>query len=109
MDGTHFLFGYLPFWVVNYGLAVVGWTCLGRFALQWAVPPDSPNYIWRAFRRLTDWALALARLLVPRYVAAAFLPLVAAFWIWVIRLLFGLAMLAAGWAPRLGSAASAAG
>lgn len=99
---SHFLLGYLPFWLVTYALAVAGWTCLGRFLMQWVVPPDSPNPIWRVFRWLTNWAVGAARLLVPRYVAPPVLPLVAAFWLFVLRIGFGVAMLVAGWAPRLG-------
>jgi hypothetical protein len=104
MTEPHFILGYLPFWIVTYGLAVVGWTCAGRFLLQFLVPPGSENYIWRAFLALTDWAVAGAALLVPRYVAPVFLPLVAAFWIFVVRIGLGVAMLAAGWAPRIGQA-----
>lgn len=105
----HFLLGYLPFWLATYALAAVGWTCIGRFLMQWVVPPDSSNYIWRAFRWLTDWAVAAARLLVPRAVSPHFLPLVAAFWLFVLRISLGVAMLAAGWAPRIGAPAAAAG
>jgi uncharacterized protein YggT (Ycf19 family) len=104
-EQQHFLLGYLPFWIVTYALAVAAWTCLGRFLLQGLVAPDSANYIWRAFRALTDWAVAVARALVPRFVAPAFLPLVAAFWLFALRMVFGVAMLAAGWAPRVGAAA----
>jgi hypothetical protein len=96
-----FILGHLPFWLVTYSLAVIGWTLLGRFLLQFLVPPDSPLYIWRAFRRLTDWAIAAAALLVPSLVAPPFLPLVAAFWVFALRLALGLGMYAAGWAPRL--------
>jgi hypothetical protein len=98
---SHFFFGHLPFWVVNYGLALVAWSCLGRFLMQAFVPRDSPNYIWRGFRLLTDWAVAAARRMVPSYVIPAMLPLVAACWLFGIRLVAGLAMIAAGWAPRL--------
>jgi YggT family protein len=101
MDGRDFLWGFLPFWLLTYALAAVAWTCVGRFLLQFALPPDSPNYIWRAFRALTDWAVAAARRLVPSYVTPPFLPLVAAFWLFGLRVVLGLGMLAAGWAPRL--------
>ena len=33
MDESGFLLAYLPFWVVNFGLAMVGWTCLAIFIL----------------------------------------------------------------------------
>jgi hypothetical protein len=100
MQGTDFIAGHLPFWAVTYGLAAIGWTLIGRFALQFLVPQDSRLYIWRAFRALTDWAVALARLLVPSFVPPGYLPLVAAFWIFVLRMALGVLMWSAGWAPR---------
>jgi hypothetical protein len=97
----HFILSFLPFWLVTYGLAVVAWTSLGRFLLQAMVAPDSPNYIWRAFRFLTDWWVAAVRVVTPLYVLPLFLPLIAAFWAFVLRYVFALVMFAAGWAPRL--------
>jgi hypothetical protein len=96
-----FLLAYLPFWIVTYALAVAGWSCIGRFMMQFVVPPDSTNYIWRAFRALSAWPVAVARLMVPSPVPPGFLPLVAAFWIFILRIGFGIAMLAAGLAPRV--------
>lgn len=101
MDSSHFILGHLPFWLVTYGLAVIGWTLIGRFMLQFLVPQDSALYIWRAFRWLTDWAVATARLLVPSYVPPGYLPLVAAFWVFALRLVLGVLLWSAGWAPRL--------
>lgn len=108
MSEPHFITGHLPFWIGTYVLAALGWTCIGRFGLQFVMGPDNPNYIWRAFRRLTDWLMAVAARLVPSFVPPVFLPLVAAFWLWLLRLGFGIAMLAAGLAPRVGPAARAA-
>jgi hypothetical protein len=99
MNASQFFWGHLPFWVVTYGLAVVGWTLVGRFMLQFLVPQDSALVIWRVFRRLTDWAVSVARRLVPSYVAPGYLPLVAAFWVFVLRLGLGIAFWSAGWAP----------
>jgi hypothetical protein len=99
MEASGFIVGHLPFWVVTYGLAAVGWTLIGRFVLQFVVPPDSALYIWRGFRLLTDWAVAVARLAVPSFVAPGFLPLVAAFWIFVLRMGLGILFWSAGWAP----------
>lgn len=101
MDTPHFVFGHLPFWIVTYALALTAWACLGRFLMQAFVPEDSPNYIWRGFRLLTGWAVAAARRLVPSYVTARFLPLVAAFWLFGLRMVFGILMVSAGMAPRI--------
>jgi YggT family protein len=80
-----------PFWsfwyfhIPNYLAAAVMYTLLGRFLLSLFLPPDSPNYIFRFFRRLTDWAVAATRAVTPGYIHALFLPLVAAFWLFVLR------------------------
>lgn len=80
-----FFWGYLPFWIWAYGLAVVAWTCLGRFLLGFLVPPNSANYIWRGFRFLTDWAIALIRVITPSYIPQRFMPLVTMYWFFLIR------------------------
>jgi hypothetical protein len=103
-DQPHFILGHLPFWLVTYSLAVVGWTLFGRFLMQFFIPADSRLYIWRWFRLLTDWAVRAASWMVPRYVAPPYLPLVAAFWIFAFRMVFGIAMWSAGLAPRLAPA-----
>lgn len=99
--GPDFVFGYLPFWVVTYLLALTAWACLGRFLMQAIVPPESPNYIWRGFRLLTDWAVWTARRAVPSYVGGLWLPVVAACWLFGLRFVFGILMLSAGLAPRI--------
>ena len=81
----HFFWGYLPFWIWAYGLAVVAWTCMGRFLLGFMVPPNSANYIWRGFRFLTDWAIALIRLITPRFIGERYMPLVTMYWFFFIR------------------------
>lgn len=98
---NNFVLGYLPFWVVTYGLALVAWSCLARFAMQAFVAQDSPNYIWRGFRWLTGWAVAAARRIVPSYVGTPLLPLVAAAWLFALRVVLGILMVQAGWAPRV--------
>jgi hypothetical protein len=49
---------------------------------------------------LTDWAVAVAGRMVPSFVAPGYLPLVAAFWVFAIRMGVGILLWAAGWAPR---------
>jgi hypothetical protein len=50
---------------------------------------------------LTGWAVWTAERLVPSYVAPHFLPLVAAFWLFAVRMIFGLLMVGLGYAPRI--------
>ena len=97
-----FVLGHLPFWIVNYGLAVVIWTCLGRFLLAWFVPAIQPtNYIWRAFVALTEWAVRATAWITPRYVRPVFLPPIAALWLFYVRIGAFVAMSEWGWVPRL--------
>jgi hypothetical protein len=96
-----FVTAHLPFWIVTYLLALTAWGCLARFAMQFFFHPDHPNYIWRGFRMLTGWAVAVARVAVPSYVAGGALPLVAACWLFGLRLVFGIAMISAGLAPSV--------
>lgn len=97
-----FIFGYLPFWIVNYGLAIVIWSCIGRFLLGFFVPALQPgNYIWRAFFWLTEWAVRAAAVITPRFVHPAMLPPIAAFWLFHLRIILFLAMWRAGMTPTL--------
>jgi hypothetical protein len=95
-----FVAGHLPFWFFNYTLALLAWACIGRFMMSVFIAPASPNYIWRGFRLLTDWAVAAARRLVPSYVRPQFLPLIACCWLFAIRWTVGLSMIGAGLAPQ---------
>ncbi len=96
-----FVTDHLPFWIATYALALTAWACLGRFMMQVFIPHDSHNYIWRGFRLLTDWAVWCARRLIPSYVGPHFLPLVAACWLFGLRLVFGVLAVGMGLAPRI--------
>lgn len=96
-----FVSGHWLFWLVNYTLALAAWACIGRFMMQPFVAAESTNYIWRGFRLLTDWSVFCALHMVPSYIRPIFLPLIAAFWLFVIRFIASLALLAQGFAPRV--------
>lgn len=100
MDESGFLLAYLPFWVVNFGLAMVGWTCLAIFILT-PLTAGKPSPILRGFRFISGWAIAAVRVITPSYVAPPFLPLVAFFWVFAVRYIAALTMLAMGWGPSL--------
>lgn len=102
MSGNPF-WDYWYFHVPNYLAAVVSYTLVGRFALSLILPADSPNYIWRFFRLISDWAVAAVRVVTPAYVLPLFLPLFAAFWLFVLRHVYFIALANAGLAPTLGS------
>ncbi|MBF0374576.1 MAG: YggT family protein [Alphaproteobacteria bacterium] len=103
MELTPFFSQYWYFHIPNYALAVLIYTLLGRFLLGLMVHPDSANYIWRFFRRLTDPILRIGDWLIPRMVAAPLRPLAAAFHLFVLRLIFWIVLAQNGLAPSFGA------
>ena len=102
MTPPDFFWGYLPFWIVNYGLSLVAWACVGRWLMSFFMPATQPtNYIWRSFLWLTSWAVRSASFVTPSLVGLSWMPLVAAFWLFWLRVGFFLAMSGAGMTPRL--------
>lgn len=85
MQGNDYFLSFLPFWIAMYGLAVVAWTCLGRFILAIFVKDSSKNYILRWFERLTDWPIRLIAVITPNAVARGLMPLVTAVWFFFLR------------------------
>ncbi len=100
MAGQDIWWSYWYFHLPNYGFSVLFYTLWGRFLLGSFLPPTSPNYIFRWFRRLTDWFLAPVAFVTPRILPAFLLPPIAAFWVVVLRVAFFIAMYAAGLTPR---------
>lgn len=102
MDQTpDFVTGFVPFWIVTYGTAIVAWSCVGRFLLEIMLPPDSPNYILRWFQRLTNWAIRLTQVITPRFFHTRYLPLITAYWTFVIRFVATTWLLSQGMVPTL--------
>jgi YggT family protein len=91
---------YWYFHLPNYALSVLFWTLIGRFMFGLFLPADSPNFIYRWFRRLTDWFMRPVAFITHPIVPLAVLPLVAAFWMAIARLAFFMALYAAGLTPR---------
>jgi len=98
------LLSYWYFHLPNYLLAVLGYTLLARFILGFFVAPDWNNYIWRFFRRLTDPCLAVAGYVTPRQIGGTVLPVIAAFWTFLLRYLWFFILWRAGLTPDLGPA-----
>jgi uncharacterized protein YggT (Ycf19 family) len=83
-------FALLPYWyyhLPNFALAVLMYTLLGRGVLAQIVQPDSSNYIWRAFCRITDPAVALFALVTPKATAPAVLWLFGVVWLFWLRVI----------------------
>ena len=87
MDKT---FALLPYWyyhLPNFVLAVVMYTLLGRVVLGLIVQPDSGNYIWRIFCRLTDPAVALFAIVTPKATAPVVLWMFGVVWLFWLRVI----------------------
>jgi len=91
---------YWYFHFPNYAFAALFWTLIGRATFSLFLPHDSPNYIYRWFRRLTDWVMPPVALVTHPIVPGGLLPLVAAFWVAMARLAFFMILYAAGLTPR---------
>jgi YggT family protein len=88
---------FLTYWyyfVPDYVLAMVMYTVLGRVVLSLFLEPDSSNYIWRFFCRVTDPAVALVARATPK--AAAQIVLWGFTFVWLFWLRFALRVLYTG-------------
>jgi hypothetical protein len=102
MGDLRFFIDYPVFWIVNYGLAIVIWSCVGRFLLAFFVPSLQPtNYIWRAFVALTQWAVTAVSYVTPSFVRPYMLPPIAAFWLMHIRFVAFLVLWRWGMVPTV--------
>jgi YggT family protein len=102
MQGDNLWWSYLYFHLPNYAFSVLFYTLIGRFLFALFLRPDSPNYIYRWFRRLTDWLMRPVAFVTPSIVPVLALPPIAAFWVAMARIAFFVTMHAAGLTPRVG-------
>ncbi len=95
---------FLEYWyfhIPNYILAVFMYSLLGRFLLSLIFPPDSRNYIFRAFAVLTDPVLAVVRCVTPRSVPLLLTVLFSVIWILMLRFTLLAVFAANGLAPKV--------
>jgi len=79
----------LSYWYLlpDYLLATLMYTLLGRALLALVVQPESSNYIWRAFCRLTDPVVAIVALVTPKAAAPVVIWLLGVVWLFWLRAL----------------------
>ena len=97
-------FPILPYWyfhLPNFMLAALMYTLLGRALLSLFVDPDSQNYIWRFFCRLTDPIVALIARVTPHAAPPVVLWLFGFVWLFWLRVLLLNVMLASGALTRV--------
>jgi hypothetical protein len=73
------------FQVPNFVLAALMYTLLGRAVLGLRVQPDSNNYIWRAFCRLTDPVVAAVSFVTPKAATPVVIWLFGVVWLFWLR------------------------
>ena len=82
----NWLLTYWYFHLPNLVLAALMYTMLGRAILGLVVAPDSKNYIWRFFCRVTDPVVAVIATVTPKAVVPVILWLFGFVWIFWLRL-----------------------
>jgi uncharacterized protein YggT (Ycf19 family) len=93
---------FLAYWyfhIPNFVLAAVMYTLIGRLALGLFVPANWDNYIFRAFVRITEPAVAIVRFVTPQILPLQIVMLFGVLWLLVVRILFFIIMNNAGLAP----------
>jgi hypothetical protein len=91
---------YWYFHLPNFVLAALMYTLLGRALLGLIVGPDSSNYIWRFFCRITDPFVAIIAPITPKAVAPVVLWLFGVVWLFWLRVLLLNIFLVLGALPR---------
>lgn len=82
------------FYAVDYVLAAMLYTLMGRLALSFFIPQNWDNYIWRAFVKLTDPAICAAHALTPRSTPLVLNLIFAILWLFLLRFFW---LLLASW------------
>lgn len=91
---THWYF-HIP----NFILAALVYTLMGRLILGIFVPDSWDNYIWRAFKRLTDPVIALVRLVTPQVFPRIVVMIFTVLWLSVARVVLAVGLNAMGVLP----------
>ena len=94
----------MSFWLYalpNYVMAALMYSLLARYVLAFFLAPDTGNYIYRFFVRITDPLAAVVRFVTPAAVSAQVVLLFGIVWLLILRFAFFLAMTNAGLAPTV--------
>ncbi len=101
MDQTFTLLPYWYYHLPNFVLAALMYTLLGRALLGLIVQPNSSNYIWRFFCRLTDPVVAAVALVTPKAAPPVVIWLFGVVWLFWLRVLLLNVFLYFGAIPRI--------
>jgi len=96
------LLTYWYYHLPNFVLAALMYTLLGRVLLSLFLDPDSGNYIWRFFCRVTDPVVGVVALVTPKAAAPVVVWLFGFVWLFWLRVLLLYGFIVLGIAPRTG-------
>jgi YggT family protein len=85
LQNLQYMLSTWHFQLPNFILAALMYTLLGRALLGLFVPPDSQNYIWRFFCRVTDPVVALVALVTPKAAVPVVIWLMGVVWLFWLR------------------------
>ena len=85
MDASSSVLTFWYYHAPNFVLAALMYTLLGRALLALIVQPDSSNYIWRFFCRITDPVVALFAFVTPKAAAPVVIWLFGFVWLFWLR------------------------
>ncbi len=94
------LITYWYFHLPNFILAALMYTLLARVLLGLMVDPNSPNYIWRFFCRVTDPVVAIVARVTPKAVPPVVIWLLGFVWLFWLRVLLLNVFLVLGAVPQ---------
>jgi YggT family protein len=100
--GTYPFLTYWYYHVPNFILAALMYTLLGRVLLGLIVDPDSSNYIWQFFCRITDPVVAAVALVTPKAAAPVIVWLFGVVWLFWLRVGFLILFTMYGLTPKAG-------
>src|SRR5262245_36365757 len=95
------LLTYWYFHLPNFILAALMYTLLGRALLGLFLEPDSTNYIWRFFCRVTDPVVAAVAVVTPKAAAPVIVWLFGVVWLFWLRVLLLNVFLVLGVVPKM--------
>lgn len=102
MSATIPILSYWYYHLPNFLLAALMYTLLGRVLLSLFLDPDSSNYIWRFFCRVTDPFVGVVAAVTPKAAAPLVVWLFGFVWLFWLRVLLLYVFAIAGAAPRTG-------
>ena len=100
MNAAQSIASYWYFHLPNFVLAALMYTLLGRALLGLIVQPDSSNYIWRFFCRVTDPVVYAVSAVTPKAASPVVVWLFGVVWLFWLRVGLLYLFLVLGAVPR---------